>query len=149
MRNAVLSEQTFPVRVYYEDTDAGGVVYYANYLKFLERARTEWLRALGADQTRLAGEHRVQFVVHSLSIDYRRPARLDDVLIVRSRVSKLTRASLTFDQQVQRQTEPSDPASVETLVNASVRICCVSTETLAAAPLPDHLHTLLSQHLSA
>jgi len=147
-----MSEQTFPIRVYYEDTDAGGVVYYANYLKFLERARTEWLRALGADQTRLAHEHRVQFVVHSLSIDYRRPARLDDLLAVRSRVAKLTRASLTFDQQVQRQTEPTEPSgqtSVETLVHASVRICCVSTDTLAAAPLPDHLHTLLAQHLIA
>jgi len=135
---------TLNIRVYYEDTDAGGVVYYANYLKFMERARTEWLRALGADQTRLAREHGMQFVVHSLTAAYRKPARLDDLLTVRSRISKLSRASLTFDQQVERNTQ----TSVETLVEAAIRICCVSTDTLCAAPLPEHLHTLLMARVS-
>jgi len=136
---AMLSEQTFPIRVYYEDTDAGGVVYYANYLKFMERARTEWLRALGVDQTVLAHEARVQFVVHSLSVAYRRPARLDDALRVHSRVTKLGRASLHFAQTVERNTQ--------ILVEASVHICCVSVDTLRTAALPDSLRATLLPHV--
>ena len=76
----------WPVRVYYEDTDSGGVVYYANYLKFMERARTEWLRARGFEQDVLLGEHRLMFAVRSLSVDYHRPARFNDLLAVLSRL---------------------------------------------------------------
>jgi len=136
---------TLNIRVYYEDTDAGGVVYYANYLKFMERARTEWLRALGVDQTRLAREARVQFVVHSLTVDYRAPARLDDVLTVHSHVTTVRRASLVFGQRVARSAKADAEANPQTLVEASVQICCVHTDTLRAAPLPDALHTLLAQ----
>ena len=88
----------WPVRVYYEDTDAGGVVYYANYLKFMERARTEWLRTRGFEQDVLIKEQDLVFAVRSLSIDYLRPARLDDLLQVRVTVSELRRASIVFEQ---------------------------------------------------
>lgn len=91
-----------PVRVYYEDTDAAGIVYYANYLKFAERARTEWLRDLGWDHRTLAEEHGVRFAVRACRIDYLRPARLDDLLEVETRVLALTGARLALDQRVLR-----------------------------------------------
>src|SRR5579863_7801883 len=87
---------TWPIRVYYEDTDAGGIVFYANYLKFFERARTEWLRACGVDQNRLADEADAIFIVRSTAVDYRAPARLDDVVKVVSRIERLGRASVDF-----------------------------------------------------
>ena len=93
---------TLPVRVYFEDTDAGGVVYYANYLKFCERARTEWLRTTGVVQNRLATEQNILFVVRSVAADYLRPAVLDDLLEVITTIDKLGRASLGFAQQVRR-----------------------------------------------
>ncbi len=95
-----------PVRVYYEDTDAAGIVYYANYLKFAERARTEWLRDLGYDHRTLAERHGVRFAVRACRIDYRRPARLDDLLQVETRVRALTGARLVLDQTVLRDGEP-------------------------------------------
>lgn len=93
------SEFTWEVRVYYEDTDAGGIVYYANYLKFFERARTEWLRAIGVGQQVLLAEHDAMFVVKSVSADYHAPAKLDDVLKLTLRIEKLGRASLVFVQE--------------------------------------------------
>jgi len=93
------SEFTWEVRVYYEDTDAGGIVYYANYLKFFERARTEWLRAIGIGQQVLLAEHDAMFVVKSVSADYHAPAKLDDVLKLTLRIEKLGRASLVFVQE--------------------------------------------------
>jgi len=137
MNSPAPAAQPLAIRVYFEDTDAGGVVYYANYLKFMERARTEWLRALGIEQTLLARLERVQFVVHSLCVDYRAPARLDDALLVHSRVTKLGRASLTFAQRVER--------NAQTLVEARIHICCVSTDRLRATPLPAALHATLLQ----
>ncbi|MGN4074515.1 tol-pal system-associated acyl-CoA thioesterase [Burkholderia gladioli] len=89
----------WPVRVYYEDTDAGGIVYYANYLRFFERARTEWLRACGLDQRRLAAETGAMFVVRDTAVDYRAPARLDDPLTIVSRIERFGRASLIFVQE--------------------------------------------------
>ncbi|WP_374580837.1 tol-pal system-associated acyl-CoA thioesterase [Pseudoduganella sp.] len=90
---------TWEVRVYYEDTDAGGIVYYANYLKFFERARTEWLRALGVNQDILLREHDAMFVVKNVSADYHAPARLDDVIKLTLRIEKLGRASIQFVQE--------------------------------------------------
>ena len=90
----------WPVRVYWEDTDAGGIVYYANYLKFMERARTEWLRAIGVDQVKLKDEHGLMFVVVDVEAHYRKPARYDDQLQVTCKVSETSRASLTLDQEV-------------------------------------------------
>lgn len=93
------SEFTWEVRVYYEDTDAGGIVYYANYLKFFERARTEWLRSLGVNQDSLLREHDAMFVVKNVSADYHAPARLDDVIKLTLRIEKLGRASIQFVQE--------------------------------------------------
>ncbi|WP_425442385.1 tol-pal system-associated acyl-CoA thioesterase [Rugamonas rubra] len=93
------AEFTWNVRVYYEDTDAGGIVYYANYLKFFERARTEWLRAIDIGQHALLQEHDAMFVVKNVSADYHAPARLDDVLKLTLKIEKLGRASILFVQQ--------------------------------------------------
>ena len=125
------------LRVYYEDTDAGGVVYYANYLKYLERARTEVLRELGFDQPRLLAEEGLAFVVRAISADYRKPARLDDALEVRSSVSKIGRASLEFSQVVTRGDTP--------LLEASVLIACVQLSLQKPAPLPGALIARLKE----
>ncbi|HJD44612.1 MAG TPA: tol-pal system-associated acyl-CoA thioesterase [Candidatus Paenalcaligenes intestinipullorum] len=87
------------IRLYYEDTDAGGIVFYANYLKYFERARTEWLRSLGINQSQMVEETGQIFVVKQASLDYRRPARLDDLLCIRTRIEQLASASVTFAQQ--------------------------------------------------
>jgi acyl-CoA thioester hydrolase len=92
----------WPIRVYYEDTDAGGIVFYANYLKFFERARTEWLRACGIDQHKLADSDGVLFVVKRTALDYSAPARLDDVIHVVSRIVRLGGASVDFHQEAWR-----------------------------------------------
>jgi acyl-CoA thioester hydrolase len=119
---------TWTVRVYYEDTDTGGVVYYANYLKFFERARTEWLRAAGFAQQALASEHGLQFVVARLECDYLQPARLDDLIDVDVRVVQAGRASVIFQQTARRGTE--------VLAQARVRAGCVDTITLAPKSMP-------------
>src|SRR5690606_10224217 len=90
---------TFPVRVYYEDTDAGGIVYYANYLKFFERARTEWLRALGIEQDLLLSNN-VAFVVTQVLMDNKKPARFNELLTVSSQISTLKQASIVFKQSI-------------------------------------------------
>lgn len=110
----------FPVRVYYEDTDAGGIVYYANYLKFAERARTEMLRLVGLNQSQLKKENGILFAVRSLTIDYRRPAVLDDLLEVVSRFSNLSGASLEVSQVLRRRSEE--------LTQLDLRIVCVGMD---------------------
>jgi len=119
---------SFPVRVYYEDTDTAGVVYYAGYLRFLERGRTEWLRALGVGQFRLAQEAGIVFAVRALNIEYLKPARLDDVLAVLTELTLPGRAQVTLKQRIER--------DGETLVEASVRIACLNTKTMKPAALP-------------
>jgi len=119
---------TWTVRVYYEDTDTGGVVYYANYLKFFERARTEWLRAAGFGQQALATEQGLQFVVARIECDYKRPARLDDVIDIDVRVVHAGRVSVVFEQTARRGTE--------VLALARVRAGCVDTTTLAPRAMP-------------
>lgn len=94
---------SFPVRVYYEDTDAGGVVYYANYLKFLERARTEFVRELGFEQTDLIEQHQHIIMVRHISIDYKKPALFNDMLNIVTRVTKIGKVSLHMEQQVLKQ----------------------------------------------
>ena len=125
---------TFPVRVYWEDTDAGGVVYYANYLRFLERARSEWLRTLGIDQARLLRDERLQFVVVEANIRYHRPAKFDDELVVSAALESLSGASVTFAQEIRRGT-----AGGELLVSATVRAACIASDTLKPRPLPKAL----------
>ncbi len=126
---------TIPVRVYYEDTDAAGVVYYANYLRYFERARTEWLRAIGPDHATMGREHGVMFVVRSVTIDYLKPARLDDLLTVGVEVEKLGRAQVVLRQFVRR--------GDEELVTGTALIVCVNIEKMKSAPLPDYLRETL------
>ena len=125
----------WPVRVYYEDTDAGGIVFYANYLKFFERARTEWLRAAGIGQQALAtGEQRI-FVVKSTAIDYHAPAKLDDRLEITVTVEKLGRASVNFMQEAWL----ADGEAPRLLCSGSIRVGCVGTTDLKPAAIPDHV----------
>ena len=119
---------SWPVRVYWEDTDAGGVVYYANYLKFLERARTEWLSALGLEQDRLVEEAGVVFVVRRVEADYLRPARFNDRLTVRCELSDLSRVSLTMAQRVTR--------GEDVLLEAVVKVACVDRAAFRPARIP-------------
>jgi tol-pal system-associated acyl-CoA thioesterase len=122
---------SFPVRVYYENTDAGAVVYYGEYLKFLERARTEWLRHLGYDHSVLARDHRMLLVVTSLSIDYLKPARLDDNLAVSVRLESLGKVRCVFAQEVRREDE--------VLVKARVTVASVTGEAMKPVEIPQGL----------
>ncbi len=127
---------TWPVRVYWEDTDAGGVVYYANYLKFLERARSEWLRSLDIHQAEWAAQEDILFVVRRVEADYLKPARFDDALRVQCYSIALGRASLTMVQQVLR--------GDEVLLSAQVKLACVSTTGMRPVKIPPHLLSKLS-----
>ena len=121
-----------PVRVYWEDTDAGGIVFYANYLKFFERARTEWLRSLGHEQERLRAETGTVFIVTDTSVRYLRPARLDDLLAVSVRVVQAGRAQMTLAQQAWRQT----PQGEELVADGTIRIGCVDAGTFRPQRIP-------------
>lgn len=122
----------WPVRVYYEDTDAGGVVYYANYLRFYERARTERLRALGFEQDVIRSEYGVLFAVRSVQIEYIKPARFNDALRVTADLSDVRRASVIFNQTILN-------SAGDTLSEAQVRVVCLSDGAFRPAPIPDHL----------
>ena len=119
------------LRIYWEDTDAGGVVYYANYLKFMERCRTDWLRALGIDQLRLRAERRLQFAVVSVAVDFMRPAVLNDEILVTAELERLRGATIEFKQTIMRD-------DVQ-LIDASVRVACLDSDTLKACPIPKDL----------
>jgi acyl-CoA thioester hydrolase len=124
------------VRVYYEDTDAAGIVYYASYLKFMERARTEWLRSRGFEQLHLAREHGVVFAVARLAVRYGKPARLDERLEVGVGVTRLGRAGFDIAHDVTRE----DGTAVCT---GSVRIACLQTQSLSPRAIPTFLLTEL------
>lgn len=129
-----MADFQWQVRVYYEDTDSGGVVYYANYLRFMERARTEWIRMLGFEQDRLIRDDGVLFAVRSAHIEYLRPARFNDLLDVSVRLVERRRASLVFEQEISR----TDAAAVP-LCTASVRIACLTADALEPSPIPAYL----------
>lgn len=124
-------EFVWPVRVYYDDTDAGGIVYHASYLKMMEHARTEWLRALGQEQDVLLQQWRRQFVVARMALDFVRPARFNDRLDVVVGVQAIRGASIHFHQAVRR--------GPEVLVQADVRVACLDSDTLAPARIPSRL----------
>jgi acyl-CoA thioester hydrolase len=129
----------FPVRVYFENTDAGGVVYHAEYLKFLERARTEWLRHLGFDHQALARNHRVVFVVTQMAIDFMKPARLDDNLAVSVQLESLGKVRSVFAQEIRREED--------LLVRAKVTVACVTGEHFKPAEIPDALRRKMQASL--
>jgi acyl-CoA thioester hydrolase len=122
----------FPVRVYWEDTDAGGVVFYANYLKFFERARTEWLRSLGFEQERLRAQSGAIFIVTDTRVRYLRPARLDDLIAVTVHVEHAGRAQMTIAQQAWRPSPESDTL----LAEGTIRIGCVDAGTFKPQRIP-------------
>lgn len=134
---------TWPVRVYWEDTDAGGIVFYANYLKFFERARTEWLRHLGIEQQKLRDEAGGMFVVSATQVQYHRPARLDDLLLVTARVEEAGRASLTIRQQALL--KPQQEGQTPTLLcEGSIRIGWVDAQTLRPQRIPPAILAVLA-----
>ncbi|NOQ14109.1 MAG: tol-pal system-associated acyl-CoA thioesterase [Methyloprofundus sp.] len=126
----------WPVRVYYEDTDAGGVVFYANYLKFYERARTEMLRDMGFEQDQLMAQEGVIFVVRSVQIDYLKPAKFNNMLEVSAQLSLVKSASLTFEQTIM--------CEHELLSKATIRIACLDSNTMRPKLIPDLLKQALS-----
>jgi len=132
---------SWPARVYWEDTDGGGVVYYANYLKFLERARTEWLRSLGLQQSALCEAPGIMFVVASLTIDYRRPARLDDSLVVTCSYAPDGAACMQFAQAILR--------NDEVLVEASVRVACLDAASFRPKRIPAAIVSAMTQAAGA
>ena len=118
-------------RVYWEDTDAGGVVYYANYLKFMERCRTEWLRALGIDQLQMRAERQLQFAVVNVVVDFLRPAVLDDEITVTAELMRLSGATISFKQSIWR--------GELQLIDASTRVACLDSGTLKPRAIPKDL----------
>ena len=132
----------FPVRIYWEDTDAGGIVFYANYLKFFERARTEWLRSLGIGQQQLRAQTGGIFVVTDARLRYLRPARLDDELIVTAQLQETGRASLTIVQQALLNNEQSASQPRPLLSEGTIRIGWVDAASMRPARIPS---TLLEQ----
>ena len=120
-------------RIYWEDTDAGGVVYYANYLKFMERCRTEWLRFLGIDQLRLRLDRRLQFAVVSVAVDFLLPAILNDEIIVTAELERLSGATISFKQTILR--------GEARLIDASTRVACLDSGTLKPRAIPKDLFT--------
>lgn len=130
----------FDLRVYIEDTDAGGIVYYVNYLKFMERARTEFLRHLGFSKVAILSDEKM-LVVHSLSSQYKRPAKLDDLLTVSAEVIKLSRVSITFKQEVFR--------GSELLCVGEVKIACVDSKSMQPSKLPKTMYTRVQAFINS
>ena len=124
-----MSVFTWPARVYWEDTDGGAIVYYANYLRYLERARTEWLRARGFEQNVLAAVHEVMFIVRSVALDYRKPARFNDELEVTVELREIGASRIALHQVVRR--------GKDELVAAQVEIACVNTATFRPVRIPE------------
>ncbi|MAS83059.1 MAG: tol-pal system-associated acyl-CoA thioesterase [Legionellales bacterium] len=128
----MLKEFIWKIRVYYEDTDAGGVVFYANYLRFMERARTEWLRDIGFDHKNLIEKYKLIFAVKNLKINYMKPGYLDDLLTITSKLLNNRGASLVFQQEIINEKD-------ELLTQAEVKIACLNSNTLKASPMPEKL----------
>ena len=130
-------EFTWQVRAYYEDTDAGGVIFYANYLRFMERARTEWLRNIGFEHKQLIDKYKLLFTVKNLTIDYIKPGYLDNLLTITSKLLDSRGASLSFQQNIKNEND-------ELLSQAEVKLVCVHAKTLKVSPMPEELHMELT-----
>lgn len=128
-----MNQFAWPVRIYYEDTDGGGVVYHSNYLKFMERARTEWLRSMGFEQTELREKMRVLFVVRGLKLKYRQPAKFDDSLSVITRITRLGYSLLEFEQTIYR--------GEELLTSGMVEVVCVDADNFKPVSIPAEIRT--------
>ena len=124
----------WPVRVYYEDTDAGGVVYYANYLKFMERARTEYLRHKGFEQDQLIEQQNIIFAVRSVQCDYKSPARFNDDLTVTAKIIELKKASMLFEQKIVKNNQPN-----KILCQGQIRIACLHADNFKPCAIPNSI----------
>lgn len=131
---------SFPIRVYYEDTDAGGVVYHSQYLNFMERARTEWLRHFGFEQTWLKNELGVIFVVTQAEINFKKPARFDDLLEIQCQPIKIGFSSINFEQAIVRQ--------AQVLIDANIKIACVAADTFKPVTIPRLIKEKISSSLN-
>ena len=140
----------WPVRVYYEDTDSGGVVYYANYLKFMERARTEWLRSFGIEQDELLDRQGIIFAVYSASLDFLRPGRFNELLFVSVQVAQRRRASLIFAQEIMRlstgkagqmQIDNAAEENRTVLCSGHIRVACLDAASMRPRQIPDYVLT--------
>jgi len=131
-----MSDFEWPIRVYYEDTDSGGVVYHSNYLNFMERARTEWLRSLGFEQDELITNYQCIFAVHSIQLNFRRPAKFNDLLLVQSRITNLSGASFEFEQKIFRDDE--------LLSEAVVKIACLNSNRFRPMAIPELIQNAIS-----
>ena len=125
-------EFIWQVRAYYEDTDAGGVIFYANYLRFMERARTEWLRNIGFEHKQLIDKYKLLFTVKNLTIDYIKPGYLDNLLTITSKLLDSRGASLLFQQNIKNEND-------ELLSQAEVKLVCIHAKTLKVSPMPEEL----------
>lgn len=132
---AAISTFNWPVRVYYEDTDAGGVVYHSQYLNFMERARTEWLRHLGFHQTHLRDDLNILFVVHSMQIQFKKPAKFDDMLQVSNQLVRMGRGSFECRQTIFRISAELNASEV--MIEADVKIACVDAITFKPRGIPN------------
>ncbi len=137
MPEGAAADFSIPVRVYYEDTDTAGVVYYANYLRFMERARTEWLRALGFEQDKLWQEERIIFAVRAIKVDFFKPGRFNELLQASVGVRRIGGASLTFVQQIRRDTT--------TLCQAEVKVACLDVQSFAPRAIPGRILSQLHE----
>lgn len=137
-----MNEFIWPVRVYYEDTDSGGVVYHSNYLNFMERARTEWLRAMHLEQDDIVNEYGILFVVHSLSINYLKPALFNEALLVKTTIQKLTKASIVFEQLIVRKNDETNEEQI--LTKGIVKIVSLGVAQKRPVPLPKPIYDQFS-----
>ena len=126
------NEFLWPIRIYYEDTDAGGVVYHTNYIKFMERARTEWLRSLGFEQDELRDNHGVIFAVRSVQVDYSLPAKFNDKLMISSKVIKFGKASITIEQEAKRKDD--------ILCKGIIKVATLDNKTFRPKAMPEDLY---------
>ena len=131
----VSHQSSWPVRVYFEDTDSGGVVYHSNYLNFMERARTEWLRSLKINQQILKEEENLLFVVHQINIKFIKPAVFNDLIEVETRLKRLTSVRVQLEQQIKR--------NKDLLITASVEVVGVNARTLKPVRIPEQIKSLM------
>ena len=131
----MIKEFNWVARVYFEDTDSGGVVYHANYLKYMERARTEWLRSMGIDQSHLKNERNIMFVVHKIDIKFRKPARFNDELLIKTRCIKVKSSSIILNQLIEN--------SNILLIEAKVEIACINKVFFKPTLIPKKIKELM------
>jgi acyl-CoA thioester hydrolase len=134
---------SFPIRVYWEDTDAGSIVYYANYLKFFERARSEWLRLMGVEQGKLLLSEGCMFVVSEIQTKFHSPARIDDLLAVTVRIKKIGHASINLHQTAFIQTDGANATTAQLVCEGNVRLACVQQNTMRPTAIPKSIVSLI------